>query len=410
MSDQSGGDIPDGGVSSGQGPEGGPEPRPRIAIAHDWLVGLRGGERVLDRVCLAAERIGEVAAIYTMFDDGRPLTDAIDRQRKIVAPFGKSARVNRARRWLLPAYPLMVRALSAAVRHHHLREEPIDLLVSTHSAAIKGLRPPPGAAHLCYCHSPARYLWSQAGAYAEGSGLRRAGLALAGPVLRRWDKRIASRVTKFLANSTPIAAEIERVYGRDASVVFPPARTAYFTPDSSVPRESFWLFVGAIEPYKRLDLAIAGAKRAGARLVVVGDGSEAEKLRQQHEGDSAIDWRGRVDDEELRRLYRAARLLIFPQIEDFGIIPVEAQACGTPVLARRAGGALDTVIEGQTGAFFDEPDADSIAAAAAECPMPGGACRRNAEKFNEACFDERIEREMLELLGSGETRRLPPRV
>lgn len=400
MSDQSGGSIPDEIVPAGR--------KPRIAIAHDWLVGLRGGERVLDRVCRVAERIGEVAAIYTMFDDGRPLTEAIDRQRKIVAPFGKGSRVNRARRWLLPAYPLMVRSLSAAVRHHHLREAPIDLLVSTHSAAIKGLRAPPGAAHLCYCHSPARYLWSQGAEYAEGSVLRRVGLGLAGPSLRRWDRRTASRVTKYLANSTHIASEIERVYKREAAVVHPPARTGYFTPDPGVQREDFWLFVGAIEPYKRLDLAIAGAAHAGARLVVVGDGSEAASLREKTGDSGRVEWLGRVDDEELRRLYRTARLLIFPQIEDFGIIPVEAQACGTPVVARRAGGALDTVIEGETGAFFDEPDAESIAKAAAMCPLPGDRCRENAERFDEAGFDQQIEREMLTMLEQGETRELRP--
>ncbi len=400
MSDQSGGSIPDEIVPSGG--------HPRIAIAHDWLVGMRGGERVLDRVCRVASRVGEVTAIYTMFDDGRPLSDAIDGRRKIVAPLGTSQRVNRARRWLLPVYPMMVRSLSAAVRHHHLREAPIDLLVSTHSAAIKALRAPPGVAHLCYCHSPARYLWSQGAEYAEGSVLRRAGLGLAGPALRRWDRRTASRVTKFLANSTHIASEIERVYQREAEVLHPPARTDHFTPDSGVEREDFWLFVGAIEPYKRLDLAIVGAKRAGARLVVVGDGSEAASLRASLDASDRVEWRGRVDDEELRRLYRSARLLIFPQIEDFGIIPVEAQACGTPVVARRAGGALDTVIEGETGAFFDEPNAESIAQAAARCPAPGEACRQNAERFNEARFDDRMEQEMLALIESGETRKLRP--
>lgn len=358
----------------------------RVALAHDWLVGLRGGELVLDRLArLARDRL-DPAGLWTMFDDGRPLTPAIDALPKRVSPLSRLPAG--ARRWLLPAYPLAVRALSRSLARAHA-ERPIDLLVSTSSAAIKGLRSPVGVPHLCYCHAPARYLWSRRADYADSTA-RRTGLALCGPALRRWDARTNDRVTRFVANSAHTAAEIRRVYGRDADVVHPPVRTGYFTPDPAVEREGFWLVAGALEPYKRTDLAIEGALRAGRPLVVAGDGSDAPRLRRLASGSHKIEFLGRVPDERLRDLYRRARLLLFPQVEDFGIVSPEAQACGCPVVARRAGGALDTVIEGGTGAFFDDPTPEALIAAAARCPGDAAACRANAERFDERLFDARL--------------------
>ncbi|QKK07902.1 MAG: glycosyltransferase [Planctomycetota bacterium] len=283
--------------------------------------------------------MGEVDRLYTMFDDRKPLAPATDASEHCVS--GLNALPGGWRRWLLPAYPLAVWSLSRRLRAQQTHS-PVDIVVSTSSAAIKGLRPPPGVPHLCYCHAPARYVWSVRREY-DGGGrlsdrLRAIGLAAFGGAFKAWDRATAANVSTFLANSSHTAAEIHRCFGRRAEVVFPPVRTEFFTPDPRVPREDFWLFAGALEPYKRADLAAEAALHAGARLVIVGTGSIEDSLRRQYEP-KGVEFRGRVTDEQLRDLYRRARLLAFPQIEDFGITAVEAQACGCPVVARDLGGA-----------------------------------------------------------------------
>lgn len=362
---------------------------PRIALAHDWLAGYRGGEAVLERVALLlGERVG---ALYTMFDDGRPMSPAIDRLRARGAiratGTGTRAWALRSRRWLLPLYPRLVRSLSRRLAADHARQR-FDLLLSTSSAAIKGLTPPPFVSHLCYCHGPARYIWSQRSQYTGGAlgAVRGAALRAYAPRFRAWDRATAATVTRFIANSSHTAREIARCFGREATVVHPPVRTDFFTPDLAIRREPFWLLVSALEPYKRTDLAIAGAAAAGAELVIAGAGSQRARLERLGAGRARF--LGRVSDEALRDLYRRARLLLFPQVEDFGIVAGEALACGTPVLARRAGGALDIVREGVTGAFFDEPTPAAIAGASHRVPEGCDAsCRAAAQQFSEAAFD-----------------------
>ncbi len=372
-------------------------PRPHIAIAHDWLCGYRGGEAVLDRIARLAARVGEANSLFVMFNDRRPMTGAVDALARHTSIVGLAPAASTSlRRWLLPLYPLAVADLSRMLARLH-RRRPIDLVISTSSAAVKGLRPPRRAdgtpvPHLCYCHAPARYLWSQTDEYARGSrgSLRAAGLRAFGERLRRWDAATADErhVTRFLANSSHTRAEIQRCYGRDAHVVFPPVRTDYFTPGPARDRGDFWLVVSALEPYKRVDLAIEAARLAGKRLVVAGRGSQESALRAMAGG--RVTFAGRVPDAELRRLYRTAEALLFPQIEDFGIVAVEAQACGLPVVARSAGGALDIVIDGVTGALFDDPTPEALAAAAARAPRDESACRQNAERFSEAIFDRAV--------------------
>lgn len=370
----------------------------RFALAHDWLCGFRGGEAVLERLAVVAGELGEIDRLYTMFDDGRGLAPAIDALAREVSPL--SSLPARLRRWLLPLYPWAVGRLSERLARRQ-REAPVDLLVSTSSAAIKGMRPPRGVPHVCYCHAPARYVWSVRGEYARGGGLggraRGLGLAAAGPWYRRWDRASAAHVTAFVANSSHTAREIGRCFGREAAVVHPPVRTGFFTP-APVEREGFWLFAGALEPYKRVDLAIAGAAAAGAPLKIVGGGSMEGGLRRVRR--AGVEVLGRVSDESLRDLYRRARLLVFPQIEDFGIAAVEAQACGCPVVARRAGGALDSVVEGETGVFFDAPEGASIARAADACPADARACRENAERFSVARFDGAMREQIVRALAA----------
>ena len=373
----------------------------RIALAHDWLVGRRGGEAVLDRIAALVLARHEPAGLYVMFDDGRPVGDAVEEVRRRFSVTASSLdglpAAARLRRWMLPLYPAAVGELSGRLARAHERR-PIDLLISTSSAAIKGLRAPAGVPHLCYCHSPARYVWSVAGY--EG-GVRGVALRGAAPFLRSWDRRTSRNVTRFVANSGAVRERIREHYGRDAGVVFPPVRTDYFTPGDS-PRDGSWLLVGALEPYKRVDLAIRAAADAGAVLRIVGSGSEAVRLRAL--AGPGVVFEGRLDDAALRERYRTASLLLMPQVEDFGIVAAEAQACGLPVVARRAGGALDLVVPGVTGALFDEPTAQAVVDACRRCPpaeSAGAACRGNAVRFSGAVFDAAIVREIDAAMAAG---------
>lgn len=388
-----------------------PRARPgaRIALAHDWLCGYRGGEAVLERLArLAIERFaplpGDHPPVYTMFDDRGPMTQTptLAGLARITPPLARLPGAVEFRRWLVPLYPRFIESLSSALTRDHARR-PIDLLVSSSSCAVKGLRSPPGVPHVCYCHAPARYFWSQREVYESAGGLRAAGLRKFGEKFRAWDRATAANVTTFVANSAFIAAQIKQSFDRDATVVHPPVRTNFFTPDAATPRESFWLVVSALEPYKRVDLAIKAANATGQRLVIAGNGSEWSRLRAM--AGASVRFVGRVDDEALRRLYRRAAVLIHPQVEDFGIAAVEAQACGLPVAAFRAGGALETVIENKSGVFFDEPSVASLVEAIAKAPKGGqgpaeaGAdCRRSAERFTAERFDAAMEAVMLNAL------------
>lgn len=361
---------------------------------HDWLVGRRGGELVLDAIADALTGAGwEIAGVWTMYDRGASITPALDRLARHGSPMSRLPGV--ARRWALPVYPWAVGWIGRAIAREHARGG-LAAVVSSSSAAVKGVRAPGGVPHVCYCHTPARYLWDRGGEYARSSLARAAGLAVCGGVLRSWDRRTAAHVDAFLANSRHTAGLIERCYGRGSVVVHPPVRTGFFTPGPGVAREDFWVCAGALEPYKRVDAVIRAAARAGRRLVVVGDGSERARLAvtagraaQRSARGFGVEFRRRAGDDELRDLFRRARCLVHPQVEDFGITAVEAQACGCPVLARRAGGALDTVADGVTGVFFDEPTPEAIGAGEARLVgegLGGSACVEQAARFGGARF------------------------
>lgn len=366
----------------------------RIALAHDWLVGLRGAEMVLDRLA----RLFGPTDLYTLVSNGSPMTESISACRVVTSPL---QRLPGARGCLRRHYlPLLPWAVS------RLRVAPCDLLVSTSSAVIKSIKVPQGTPHLCYCHTPARYVWSQSAAYGSRRGtsgglLRSIGLrAVRGP-FQRWDRSTADRVTRFLANSRYIAEEIRRCWGRDADVVHPPVRTRWFTVDPAVERENWLLVACALEPYKRVEVAIEAANRMNLPLKVAGTGSQRSALKRV--AGPAVEFLGWVDDTRLRDLYRRARALVYPQIEDFGITAVEAQACGCPVIAFEAGGALDSVTE-ETGVFFSGPGAGALCDAIDVFDgrsIDAGACRLNAERFSEDVFDQAILKHAGELVKGG---------
>lgn len=362
---------------------------------------MRGGEWVLDRLA----RLFGPTDLYTLVDDGRHLTDAIAACTVITSPLQRLPRA--AGTWRRAYLPLM----PWAVERLRVRDD-ARLLISTSSAVMKSIRPPPGVPHLCYCHSPARYIWEQADEYAAGSGgaVRSMGLRAVRRWFRAWDRRTANdgRVTKFVANSAHTAARIMRCYGRHAIVIHPPVRTEFFTPDESIGREAWLLVVAALEPYKKTDAVIDAAIEAGWQLKIVGGGSQFESLkrrareRRSGSGRGGIEMLGRVDDAELRDLYRRARALVFPQVEDFGIVAVEAQSCGCPVIAYAGGGAME-IVTAATGVFMSAQTPDAVIAAAEELEtrsIDAHACRANALRFSESRFDARILEEVDRLLAS----------
>lgn len=391
-------------------------PRPlRVAVAHDWLCGIRGGEHVLERVCALVEREFEPAVLLTMFSDGQNAGDTIDAwvsdgMLQCSWLNGIYRHCRGLRRWMLPLYPSAVAHLGRELARLH-RQNPIDLLISTSSAAIKGLRPPPGVPHLCICFSPARYVWGKETQYGRDGTLRGAlralGLATLGRLFRRWDHRTAANVSRFAAISRHIQTRIKDSYQADSDLLYPPVRTELFTPDPTVPREDFWLCVGALEPYKRADLAIDAAIASGSKLKIVGTGSTLAVLRRRAAGHANIEFLGYVPDAQLRSLYRRARVLIFPQVEDFGIVALEAQACGLPVVARGEGGSLDTVIDGQTGALFSNAEPQAVIDAVARLPHDAAACRRQAERFSESRFDRSLLELMRQVVEEGRSASIP---
>ena len=380
----------------------------KIALVHDWLTGYRGGERVLHHL---AKRFPG-ADLFTLFHEPGSVSPEIEDRRIFTSPLdafpGKTAHYRK----LLPLFPL-------AIRQFDLRG--YDLILSTSHAVAKSIRVPAGTRHVDYCFTPMRYIWDQADAYL-GHGPSR---WLARPVveaLRRFDVRTAgpSSVTRFVAISTEVEHRIKRHYGREAKVVAPPVDSSWIDFDGQS-ADDFYLLVGGFVPYKREALVIEAFRRSNRRLIVVGDGPGRESLEAR--ATSKIEFVGRVDDRELAQYYRRARALIYPQREDFGLVAVEAQAAGRPVIAFGAGGALDTVrplpetpdytpdysqhhskdVEptrfGPTGIFFHEPSPDALAEAIErfekfEAYFDPGQIRRWAMRFSPQRFDEEFDREI----------------
>ena len=364
--------------------------KPRVALCHDWLVARRGGELVLEAIAETIAPMADLDVVYTMFDNGSSIGPAVDPLRR------KASFLNGwpARRWLLPLYPLAVWDLSRKLKARH-RAKPYDLVISTHSAAIKALKPPKGIPHVCYCHAPARYIWTHAEGYA--GGLRGLGLAIIRPLYKLWDRHTAKRVNTFLANSTHTHRQIGRAYKRQSEICFPPVRTRFYTYNQEILRDDYWLAIGALVPYKRFDLAIEAANKRKHPLKVIGTGPELERLKAL--AGPTVSFESAETDVQLRDAYRRAKLVIFPQLEDFGIVAVEAQACGTPVVAYAKGGAKDTVIDGSTGAHFESQTLEALLDAIDRCPKHSAlACRENAERFSEERFREQIARVVREII------------
>ena len=318
----------------------------KVAIVHYWLVNMRGGEKVLE----ALLELFPGADIFTHVYDPKSMPESIKAHKVHTSYIQK---LPFAKRMYQKYMPLMPNALSGFNLQNY------DLIISSESGPAKGVVPNPDAYHICYCHSPMRYLWDMYHEYFRKSNpIIRFFMKRLIPSLRLWDICSANMVDLFIANSGYVAKRIRRYYNREAEVVYPPVDVAKFISVERKPKD-FYLFFGQLADYKRADIAIEACITSGRKLVVAGAGARAlEKKRYEKSG--GISFTGRVSDEEMRELYASARALIFPGIEDFGIIPVEANAAGCPVIAFRKGGVLDTIKENVTGLFFDEQTPASL--------------------------------------------------
>jgi glycosyltransferase involved in cell wall biosynthesis len=353
----------------------------RIALVHDWLTGMRGGEKALEPVCElypdadlftlvhlpgSVSRVIESRPIHTSFVQWLPL-------------------VRRFYRHYLPLFPTAIEQFVF---------DRFDLVMSFSHSVAKSVVTPARTRHLCYCFTPMRYAWDQFDAYfgpekvgvVASAALRRVLARLA-----RWDRDTARRANRYLAISQHVAQRIRRYYNRGSTIVHPPVDTVFYHPDATLPASHF-LIVSALVPYKRIELAMEACRHRGARLRIVGDGPERPHLEQM--AGPEVEFLGRLPDDAVRDEYRRAAAVILPGEEDFGIVPVEAQACGRPVVALARGGALETVIDGETGVLVPAPEVGAMAEAldrVARTRFDTARIRQHAHQFSRGRYIEQMK-------------------
>jgi glycosyltransferase involved in cell wall biosynthesis len=365
---------------------------PRVVLVHDWLTGMRGGEKCLEVLC----RRWPHAALFTLLHRRGSVSPAIERLQPRTSFLNLFPESHRYYRYLLPLMP-------AAASSWRL--PPCDLVVSFSHCVAKAIRPRrEPVPHVCYCFTPMRYAWHMRQAYFGAGRVRgvkaRALEQLLG-WLRQWDRRTAEGVTHFLAISETVQRRIAECYDRDSTVIYPPVDTEFYHP-AALPREDYYLAVSAFAPYKRLDLAIEACNALRRPLVLIGNGQDEARLRAL--AGPTIHFLGWQPDAVIRDHLRRCRALLFPGEEDFGIVPVEAQACGAPVIAFGRGGATETVIpQGKTaassaaptGLWFAEQSVEALAEALTVFEKYRGhfspsAARRQALRFNASRFAEEL--------------------
>ncbi len=362
----------------------------RVAIVHDFLLDVRGAERVL----MAMTRVWPEADLYTAIYDPRG-TEHRFAHRKVHTTFLQRLRPTaRTFRALLPLYPYAIESLD--LRGY-------DLVLSSSSAWAHGAIAGPGALHVSYCHNPFRYAWNEREATLAARGpMTRAVL---GPLLsswRRWDWHAAQNVDRYVANSRTTKERIRRYWHREANVVFPPVETERFAPVRPEQREDFYMALGELMPHKRLDVTIEAFNRLGRKLLVVGDGPESRHLHRL--AGPTISFAGRVSDERVAELLARCRALVVTATEEFGIAAIEAQAAGRPVIALADGGILETVSDGETGAFFEALDPDHLATVIDgfdDQAVDPAACARLAARYGIERFGTRMRAEISAALNNG---------
>ncbi len=365
----------------------------KVALVHDWLNGMRGGEYVLESLA----DIYPEAEIYTLFYDAEKISRKI-KSHRIVTSYIQRLPLRKSRyRNYLPLFP-------GAVEKFKLGGK--ELIVSTSHCVAKGAIGGESSLHICYCFSPMRYVWDRFDDYFPQNRtnfIKHKIISFIARRLRSWDVGSSGRVDLFIADSNFVRKRIETYYARPSKVIFPPVDTDFYTPGESR-RDGYFLLAGAMVPYKKGEIVINAFKGADNKLVVTGEGPEMDRLAKM--ATDNIKFTGWINKETLRDYYRGCNALIFPGVEDFGIIPVEAQACGRPIIAFGEGGILDTVVgptiddyrkhDGfKSGLFFKEQTADAVREAVEvfkKLEFDGGAIVKHAREFSKIRFESEIRR------------------
>lgn len=364
----------------------------RVAIVHERFTELGGSERVVEQLRMLWPASTVHAAVVDHSVLPPALADADVRASRLQALYAGG-------RGYARLMPLMPWAMA------HIDVGEVDLVVASHHAFANRVRVPSGAAFISYTHTPARWMWDTRMRAMEGGIVTRELLGLFAATMRRSDRCAAQRPDVVLVNSTHVAARVRKYWERDSEVIHPPVDLERFSPDPLVAREEFFLLAGRLVPYKRPEVAVAAARRAGVRLVVAGEGRSRDVLERL--AGPGVELLGEVDDETLVALYRSCTAVVFPGEEDFGIVPLEAQACGTPVIALRVGGALESVVDGVTGVLYEPGDDEvgTLARALSEFDpgrFSGFASRENSERFSPELFREKVDRVAQRVLSARE--------
>ena len=317
----------------------------KVALVHYWLVTMRGGEKVLESLC----KMFPQADIYTNVYNPDAVSDIIKSHKVYTTKVNKYPFAKKLYQKYMPFMPKALMELDLTG---------YDLIISSESGPAKGVCPAPDAFHICYCHTPMRYLWDMYHEYFRKSNpIVKFFMKKMIPSLRLWDVTSSNLVDCFVANSHYVAARIKRYYQRDAKIIYPPCAIEKYLDNPRNPQD-FYIFFGQLVGYKRADLAIEACIKSGRKIVVIGDGKSKKAAEYCKSG--LVTFTGRVSDQAIADYLSKAKALLFPGIEDFGIIPVEANAAGCPVIAYKKGGALDSVKENVTGLFFEEQTVDSL--------------------------------------------------
>lgn len=356
----------------------------KVAIVHDWLNGMRGGERVLE----AMLDLWPQATIFTLFYEPDKVSERIRTHTVRTSFLNRIPGKRRHYRRLLPLFPKAIEALDLGQA---------DLVISSSHAVAKGVDAG-GAPHVCYCHTPMRYIWDGGDDYAMTLAERAAMWAF-GPRLRSWDRRTADRVDAFAANSSFVRNRIRSCYGRESTVIHPPVDVGRFS--GSRKREDFYLWVGALVRYKKPELAVQTIVDSRRRLIVAGEGPERQRLEKiaRH----GVEFRGWVPEEELASLYSRARGVIFPGREDFGIVAAESAAAGCPVIAFNGGGALDFLTDTVNACLFDTQTPESLARALDRFERrewPEETIRRSVQELSRERFQSEFEQFVRRVAGA----------